>query len=131
MEGSADRQSGSRGLSVAEHDLLPWLLTRGAEITGADTARGTAFLPQLGFLRVVGRCSCGCPTIDLSLEELSLAVDAVTETIADVEGRSPQGTQIGIILRAVGGRITELEAFPRDGRVPFSLPTAEQLVGFF
>ena len=60
-----------------------------------------------------------------------MAVDAVTETLADVDGRSPEGTEIGIILRAVDGRLKELEVYPRDGCVPFSLPTREHLVGFY
>jgi len=125
------RESESRGLSVAEHHLLRWLLTRGAEITGVDAVRAAAFLPQLGFLRVVGRCPCGCPTIYFDCAELRLFVDNVTDILADVEGRSPEGTPIGIILRAVDGRMTELEAYARDGRVPFSLPTAEQLKEFW
>jgi len=125
------REAESRDLSVAEHYLLRWLLTRGAEITGVDAARAAAFLPQLGFLRVVGRCLCGCPTLYLECEEPPLFVDAVTEILADVEGRSPEGTAIGIILRSVDGRIAELEAYGYGNFESFSLPTAEQLAEFY
>ncbi len=131
MEGSTYRQPESRALTEAELDLLRWLLTEGAEITGVDKARARSILPQLGSLRVVGHCSCGCPTIDLSLEEPSLSVDAVTGTLADVDGFSPDWTEIGIILPAVDGRIKELEVYPRGGCLPFSLPTQEHMEGFY
>jgi hypothetical protein len=130
MEDGNARESEARSLSVAEYHLLGWLLTRGAEITGVDAERAAAFLPQLRFLRVVGRCPCGCPTIHTDCEQLPLFVDNITDILADVEGCSPEGTFIGIILRAVDGRIKELEAYARDGHVPFSLPEAKQLEDF-
>ncbi len=131
MEHNNARESEPRGLCVDEHNLLEWLLTRGAEITGVDAARAAAFLPQLDLLRVVGVCPCGCPTIYLECEKPTLFVDHVTENLADVDGCSPEGTPIGIILRAVDGRINELEVYAKDGNVRFSLPAAEQLEDFY
>jgi hypothetical protein len=121
----------SRPLTDAEHALLRWLLTRGAAITGTDAGLAAAFLPQLGSVRVVGRCGCGCPTVDLALAAAELAVGGASATLADVEGRSPEGTEIGVILRAADGRLCELELYARDGRVPFSIPGAEELQSFW
>jgi hypothetical protein len=116
-----------RPLTDAERALLRWLLTRGAEITGTDAKLAGSFLPQLAALQVVGRCGCGCPTVDLALGVPELAVPGVTATLADVEGRSPEGTEIGVILRASDGRLRELELYPRDGQVPFTIPGEEEL----
>jgi hypothetical protein len=125
------RESESRGLSIAEQQLLRWLLTRGAELTGVAAPRAAAFLPQPGFLRVIGGCSCGCPTIYLDCEEEALlSLETATETLADVVGRSPEGIAMGMILRAKEGRITQLEAYGHGDFESFSLPTAEQLVEF-
>jgi hypothetical protein len=113
----------SRGLTADERRVLRWLLTVGAEITGTNAARAAAYLPQLDKLRVIGRCLCGCPSIDLALESPHLLVDDPSGTLSDVEGHSPEGTAVGLILRARSGHLSGLEAYARDGIVPFSLPT--------
>ena len=132
MAEGVGRVSEWRGLTADERRVLRWLLMRGAEITGTDATRATAYLPQLDWLYVNGRCPCGCPTIDLVLEDASLAVSDVSGApLADVEGRSPEGSEIGLILRARAGSLAELEAYARDGAVTFSLPTDEQLAAFW
>jgi hypothetical protein len=120
----------ARPLTEGEQALLRWLLTRGAALTGTDACLAASFLPQIGAVRVVAQCGCGCPTIDLALGEAALAVPAISATLANVEGESPEGTQIGVILRATQGSLCELELYPRDGRIPFSLPGLEQLRSF-
>jgi hypothetical protein len=120
-----------RQLTPSELALLGWLLTRGAEKTGTDADLASSFLPQLGALRAVSQCGCRCPTIGLTLTPPDLAVHGVSETLADVEGRSPEGSEIGVILRANHGRLNELELYARDGKVPFSIPSEEQLQSFW
>ncbi|MDR3619543.1 MAG: hypothetical protein P4L85_09350 [Paludisphaera borealis] len=130
MTGSDGWIAVSRGLTADERRVLRWLLTIGAEISGTAMQRATAFLPQLDQLRVTGRCICGCPSIDLALETSQLLVDDASGTLADVDGCSPEGPAVGLILRAKGGHLSGLEAYARDGVVPFSLPTDEQLASF-
>ncbi|MDZ4685124.1 MAG: hypothetical protein SH850_08540 [Planctomycetaceae bacterium] len=120
-----------RQLTEAELALLRWLLTRGAEITGTDANLATSFLPQLDALLVVGQCGCGCPTVDLALIAPELAVSDISTALADVEGRSPEGSEIGVILRVAEGKLRELELYARDCRVPFSIPRAEELQLFW
>jgi hypothetical protein len=120
-----------RPLTNDERILIHWLLTRGVEMSSTTTYLGAAFLPQIDALRVVSHCSCGCPTIDLALDDPNLAVQNVTGTVADVEGRSPEGTEIGVILRANNGVLKELELYARDNRLPFSLPGPTQLESFW
>src|SRR5262245_65613285 len=94
-----------RPLTEGERALLEWLLTRGAEITGTEAGLASSFLMQLGALRVIGRCNCGCPSINFTLTARELASD-VSATLADVEGCSPEGSSIGVILREIGrGRV--------------------------
>jgi hypothetical protein len=120
-----------RPLTEAEQGLLHWLLTRGAEITGTDSKLASSFLPQMGALQVVGRCGCGCPTVDMALAEPGLAVPGVSATLADVEGQSPEGSEIGVILWATNGSLSGLELYARDGRVPFSIPGTAELQSFW
>jgi hypothetical protein len=117
----------SRPLTAGERALLEWLLTRGAEITATDRGLASCFLKQISALRVVGRCGCGCPSIDLALAAPELVVSAASATLADVEGYSPEGSAIGVILRAREGHLSELELYARDGKLPFTLPGMEQL----
>jgi hypothetical protein len=121
----------SRGLTTDEVRVLRWLLTVGAAITGTDAEQAAAYLPQIDELRVSGRCDCGCPSIDLALvESTQMPVDDASYTLADVDGRSPEGTAIGLILRAKSGCLSELEAYAHDCITPFSLPTDQQLADF-
>jgi hypothetical protein len=117
----------SRSLTDDERFVLRWLMTRGAWTGGTDAARAVAFLPRLDLIRVTGECPCGCPTIVPTVESSHLAVDDVSGTLVDVECRSLEGSEIGLILRAKGGFLSGLEAYARDGVVPFRLPTAAQL----
>lgn len=117
---NSGRIAESRRLTADEHRVLRWLLTVGAEITGTDSARAAAYLPQLDEIRVTGRCNCGCPSIDLAIESPQLLANDGSCTLSDV----------GLILRAESGRLSTLEAYARDGIVPFSLPTDEQLAAF-
>jgi hypothetical protein len=117
--------------TVAERDLLRWLLTHGAKATGTDALLAAAFLPQVDALQVVGRCDCGCPSLELALVAPELALPGVSTTIADVEGLSPEGSEIGVILRAASGSLKELELYARDGRIPFSIPGAQELKSFW
>ncbi len=125
------RMTESRALTVDERRVLRWLLTVGAEITGTNAARAAAYLPQLDELRGRASCICGCPSIDLSLESPKMLVNDESGILSDVEGRSPEGTAIGLILRAKSGCMSSLEAYARDGAVPFHLPTDEQLSAFW
>jgi hypothetical protein len=114
----------SRALSAIECDLLESILALEADLGDLDWETSDALMNQLKGLHVVGRCSCGCPSIAMELDDLDLTADVEAGILVDKEWRSPEGTDIGIIVRASGGRIAELEAYPRDSRLPFSLPQA-------
>ncbi|HVK21998.1 MAG TPA: hypothetical protein VM677_11615 [Actinokineospora sp.] len=68
---------------------------------------------------VVGRCGCGCPTIDLAVAEAAplAVVDSGTPVWADV-----QGVDDGMILMVADGRLSCLEIYTVDGSTPAEFP---------
>lgn len=113
-----------RPLTQEERTLLEWLIANGS----AD-AKG--YLPQLADLSVVGRCPCGCPTIDLALGDRYQRKTAPSKILADLVGTTPEGIEVGVILHAREGEISELEVYAiADVKQSFRLPTIESLKQF-
>ena len=59
-EHSTSRIPEQRALSSEERTFIQWLLEHGEE--GASS-----FLPQLAEATVIGRCPCGCASVDLAV----------------------------------------------------------------
>lgn len=112
-----------RPLTGDERTLLEWLIAHG----GSPEAQ--QYAPQVSQVRVVARCTCGCPTIDLAIgERQHHRTVGASLVLADFEGVTPEGIEVGVILHARGGQLSELEvyALPEvDGS--FGLPTIESL----
>ncbi|MFF1609900.1 hypothetical protein ACFVYA_19160 [Amycolatopsis sp. NPDC058278] len=104
-----------RPLTPNERTTLDTLLA--ADFPGAAELRA-----QATTARVVGRCGCGCPTIDL-------AVDDVTprwpkkESVA-VEADVPDG---GLIVFAEEGRLSCLEYWSVGDEPPAAFPPPGQI----
>jgi hypothetical protein len=109
-----------RDLTSAERRLLAWLIANGAP--GAP-----AYASQLSEVRVVARCTCGCPTLDLALGEKKTRTVGASIILADAFGRSPEGVPVSVILHAREGEISELEVISLDETRAFGLPTPEML----
>jgi hypothetical protein len=113
-----------RALTAAERALLEWLLEHG-------TAQAREFLPQLERVRVVSVCTCGCPTIDFAMDGGESAPTGPHANLADVVGTSPEGVEVGVILHARGGELSELEVYSFGGvDGAFGLPGIETLKPF-
>jgi hypothetical protein len=106
-----------RPLSQEELALVRWLLTN-APVAGslADLA------PLVASLRVVGRCSCGCPSVDFR----SNGQSSPFRPIADATGRTADGAQVGVILWGHEDVISGLEIYQMVGLVR-ELPAVESL----
>jgi hypothetical protein len=114
------RVSERRPLSTEERTLLEWLLAHGF-------SNASRYAAQLPHITVVSRCTCGCPTIDLAVD--GKQTFGASELIADVEGRSPEGILVGVILHGREGQLAELEVYPIDEiQGPFALPSPSTLV---
>jgi hypothetical protein len=112
----------NRSLTDAERALLEWLLQH-----STATPEEKAQLPSV---RVIGRCSCGCCTIDLAVDGKSASPGTRCEIIADFCGTTPEGVFVGVMLHVCEGRLSELEVYSLDDAKTFSLPHLEALQPF-
>lgn len=117
-----------RALTPDEEQLAEYLLRYAAP------PEALAFIPQLGHARVTGRCSCGCPTIDLTVApEFRVLNPPQDRPLADATGRVA-GKLVGVMLFQSRGLLSLLETYrlEDDSDAPFDLPpisTIERLVG--
>jgi hypothetical protein len=88
------------------------------------------YIEQIDHLRVVGKCDCGCPTIDLALKKHQQKSSAIPEILVEADGRSPEGIPVGIILWTKAGCISELEVYPWEDAVNFGLPDIKTLTNY-
>ena len=94
-----------RGLTQAEREIVVHLLA----------AENLSPLYDVAHLRVRGRCGCGvCPTI-MFVPPGAEADGARRKVIADYLGTASDGRPVGVLLRAVDGTLSELEAWSPDG----------------
>jgi len=112
-----------RPLTSEELGVIGWLLTN-----SGDKALG--FLPQLPEIRVRGKCSCGCPTIDLACATTIASDYHGTGPLADVVGEV-SGTDVGVLLFQRDGLLTCLEIYAFGDNPPdFPLPDPSTLRGW-
>ena len=107
-----------RPLTEAEHDLVESLL-------GAVRSGVGKYIGQLPSAEVVGRCRCGCPSVELAVDGIASVGRPTPLVVADAE--SPEGIQVGVILWARDGRLSGLEVHAWDGSSGFRLPRAATL----
>lgn len=119
--------SEDRPLSAEERAIAERLLRDAAPL------QALAFLPQLDHARVTGRCSCGCPTVDLTVpQEFRVADPPPNRPLADAVGRV-NGNLVGVMLFQSGGLLSLLEVYRLEdvSDDPFGLPavgTIERMV---
>lgn len=110
-----------RLLTKEERTLLEWLIANG-------TPEAQEYASQLADVVVVGGCTCGCPTIDLAVGESQARKTGPSRLLADFEGKTPEGVEVGVILHAREGQLSELEVYAIPNvEGSFSLPSIESL----
>ena len=105
----------SRPLTPREREVLTFLLA--GDVPGAAELRA-----QAETARVTGRCGCGCPTIDLAVDE-ELPAARLTERVV-VEADAPDG---GLIVFTDDGRLSGLEYWTTSDEVPGELPSVDRI----
>jgi hypothetical protein len=111
-----------RRLTSDEHAVLDLLLS--VDFEGATELRA-----QARDATVVGRCDCGCPTVDLAVPDTAPAAD-LHSRVSPVEGRvTTHGAEAPgeIVLFLTDGRLDSLEYVYYD-LVPTSWPPIERIV---
>jgi hypothetical protein len=114
-----------RPLTIAERSIIDALLTRTFE--GVEELR-----EQMRTARVVGRCDCGCPTIDIE-PDADAPTAPLDGPLAPVEGRiAPEGNGPPgeVILFIDAGRVTSLEYVFYGDTVPAQWPSLDRLTLF-
>jgi hypothetical protein len=113
-----------RPLTGEERKLLEWLLANG-------TPEAKPYLSQVADVNVVGKCTCGCPTVDWARGENAQRKTGPSTILADFVGKSPEGVEVGVMVHAREGEVSELEVYAmRDWKGTFNLPTVESLKQF-
>ena len=104
-----------RSLSVHELEIVAWMLAHASRSLQhlADTTRT---------LRVVARCSCGCPSVDFEINGQALP----NEPLVEATGQTADGIEVGVILWGRRDAVTGLEFYERD-RPFISLPPVTTL----
>jgi hypothetical protein len=93
-----------RELTGKEKDLLSLLANEHPNL-----------LLQLGELKVIARCICGCPTIALGKSYEEQPFEGGGDEISCYQGRAANGTLVSAQINVDEGRIVELEGIGWDG----------------
>ena len=111
----------NRPLTTVENDLVKWLLEH-----GTDEAR--ILLPQLEQARVVSRCSCGCASVEFSIDGTAASVKSGMSIVSDFRWDSPEGYFFGVFAYARQGLLSGIDLWSIDGRATATtLPSTDQL----
>jgi hypothetical protein len=107
-----------RPISEQETSIVDWLLGNAAK-------QGPLWHLASGVpgLRVVGRCDCGCASVDFEKDGQS----ASAHPIADAVGETPAGLKVGVILWGRADAVTGLEVYELDVGSASALPPLESL----
>ncbi len=97
-----------RPLSADEYALTRWLLEHG--FPGAD-----AHLDALDHAWVVGRCGCGCASVDFVVDGRRPPHGATYEVLADYQWRDAAGHLGGVFAFARAGVLAGLEVWSVNG----------------
>jgi len=109
-----------RSISEAEVAVLERALAVAATDPSASTLSG-----QVRSLQVVGRCGCGCASVDFRIP----ASGEVASIVADAVAEAPDGEHLGLIVWALGGQISGLEVYSYSDN-PAPLPVVASISSY-
>jgi len=108
----------NRTLSDEEAAVVEWLLHHG-DRSSSLSPLGEA----VGRLRVVGRCGCGCASVDF----LNNGQNGEARPVAEGLGSDSRGRQCGIILWTKNGTLSGLEVYECEPGSAADIPSVETL----
>lgn len=82
-------------------------------------------LDQLDSLQVVGKCQCGCASVDFR----HLKPGEIAEVVADAIGETRFGETVDVIVFALGGNLAALEIVGYSD-IPATLPVPSTVRGW-
>ena len=99
----------NRALTETESNFIRWLLEHGDE-------RARSFLPQLDDAWVTERCSCGCASINLSINGVTYYGKTGMETLGDYCWHSSSGAFFGVFAFACNDLLAGIDLYSLDGQ---------------
>ena len=113
-----------RPLSNQEIELVRWLLENAYK-----DARN--YLPQIGKLRVISRCGCGCASVDFKFDGVAPNRKSGMDVLSDYYWGTGGKDLCGIFVFARDEKLAGLEVYSVDGLVTTSeLPNISDLREF-
>ena len=109
-----------RSISDAEAAVVE----RALSVAATDTS-AKALIPQVHTLQVVGRCECGCASIDFRMP----AQGQIARIVADAVAQAADGDRLGVIVWALDEHLSGLEIYSCSDR-PAPLPVVASIVGY-
>jgi hypothetical protein len=110
-----------RPLTPAEHRFVRWLLEHGSN-------EGKKLLPQLDRARVVSHCSCGCASVDFSIDGRTASPTSGMSVVSDYRWDDADGKLFGVFAFARDGLLSGIDLWSIDGRGTASaLPNITEL----
>lgn len=101
-----------RAISDAEADVIERVLA-----VAATDASVEGLIEQVRALQVIGRCDCGCASVEFCRP----APGQMPRIVADVVAESPDGEGVGLIVWALDNHLSGLEVYSDSDR-PAPLP---------
>jgi hypothetical protein len=98
---SARNRPVHRALTSEEHTLLEWLIANG----NPDAKQ---YVPQLADIKVVGLCTCGCPTLDLAIGDRTERTIGSSNVLAEFDGSTAEGSKCASFSMPESGRSQNL-----------------------
>jgi hypothetical protein len=84
-----------------------------------------ALSASLRTLQVVGRCECGCASVDFCKPSSG----HVAQIVADAVAKAPNGEDLGVLVFALNGRLSGLEVYSYSDN-PAPLPVVASITGY-
>jgi hypothetical protein len=100
------------------------VLERAVRVAPAEGVAAPS-LEQLDSLQVVGKCQCGCASVDFR----HLRSGQIAEVVADAIGDAPNGETVDVLVFALDGEFVGLEIVGY-GEAPAPLPIASTVRGW-
>jgi len=119
------REPITRALTEHERNLVLWLIDH-SFMKDASRLR-----PQVDLLSIISKCTCGCPTIDFTLDGQPAPAKRkgegfISDWLAEVDGM-PVYVQLWVLNDQISS--LEVGSLPGTDR-PFGLPAIESIKGY-
>jgi hypothetical protein len=91
----------------------------------ATDSSASALIGQVRSLQVVGRCGCGCASVDFLIP----ARGQIASIVADAIAKAPDGEHIGLIVWVLDSELSGLEVYSYSDN-PAPLPVVASISGY-